>query len=494
MALAAILAAAGPAAAGPAGSPAPIQGVRLLSAEAASGNLSGPERALDGDPKTEFSFEWANGGASLTIDLGRPCVVEGIRITNAQKDRMVWVSEVSVGADAGHLRDLLGRRINLPMWRPGDTTEIPLQPSVGRVARVRFAGGGTRGAISEVAFLGRENLPERHLLCWSGDLQRDYLSKLDYLSRDLGATDLWLDCVETAFPQSNHNSGFAAWTDARALEQLRARGLRYWLTEHEAFTAMVNDPADLRDDRRWETTLRRMRHVYARAKALGFRGLVYDAEDYDGVSQAARERYKDVADHVDAWCFADEFGLAGMYYHRGLQCGRVLKEVWDCPLLQLYEARLYAGKGDCRAGNYWWLKGFHDAGIEIWIATERTYGAGKGEVDDSDYPEWCRRWFVNLAEYLPKVHAGYPFAARVLPGFAPWITRVRKPNYLPKYLDEQLRLARGCALGYWIYNEGNAHAGDPREVLDREFCRKHGFAPEEYLEVLRKHPTSPTRR
>jgi hypothetical protein len=55
------------------------------------------------------------------------------------------------------------------------------------------------------------------VLCWSGNLERDYLAKLDYFERDLGATDLWLDLVETAFPQTNTNSGFDLWVDTGAL-------------------------------------------------------------------------------------------------------------------------------------------------------------------------------------------------------------------------------------------------------------------------------------
>ena len=464
-------------------------GVRLLAAEAAGGGVAHPENVLDGDPATAFTFEWANGGAALVIDLAGPCVVEAVRVTNAQSNRVVWVREIAIGPDADHLRKLLGRQINLPMWRGGDSVRIPLPPSVGRVVRIEFAGGGKKGAVGEVAFFGRQNRPERHLMCWSGDLKRDYLDKLDYLDRDLGVTDLWVDYVETAFPQTNHNSGFQIWRDTGALGAFAKRGIRYWLAEHEAFTQMVNEPADLHDDLKWITTLRQARQVYAQARELGFRGLVFDAEDYGGVTAAAKEKYKDVADHVDAWTFADEFGLSGLYYHRGLQFGRVLATVWPCPLMQVYEARMYAGKGDCRAGNYWWLKGIHDAGIEIWIATERTYGAGKGEID-SEYPEWTRRWFVDMREYVAKAHRAYPFATRVLPGFAPWNTRLRKPNYLPKYLEEQLDIARRCALGYWIYNEGNARAGDPRDVLDRAFCKKYDTTPERYLEVFARHPTS----
>jgi len=468
--------------------------VRIVSAAAASGVVANPECAVDGDAKTEVTFEWANGGLTLLLRVRQPSVLEAIRVTNGQTAPVIWLKEVAVGPDRSHLRDILSREINLPVRRAGDRAEFPLPPSVGRYVRVSFGGGGAMGSVSEVTLLGHENQPERHLYYLWGNLHRDIMDKLDYLEHELGATDLWLDYVETAFPQTNTNSGFAIWEETGALDEFQERGIRYWLLEHEAFTTMVNGPEDLRNDRKWETTLHRMRDVYARARALGFRGLVLDAEDYGGVRAEATERYKDVADYVDAWCFADEFGYGGLYYQRGLQFGRVLAEVWDCPVLQVYEARMYAGKGDCRAGNYWWLKGIHDAGIEIWIATERTYGAGNSEIADSKSPEYCKRWFVQMAQYIPRVHEAYPFAARVLPGFHPWNTAFAQPNYLPNYLDQQLRIARNCAFGYWIYNRGNEHAGDPKDVLDREFCARYGVAPEDYLEVFKRHPTCRTAR
>jgi len=461
-----------------------LDGVRLVSAEARSGSLREREKAVDGDPKTEFSFDWGNGGATLVLDLGGPRRLERVRVTNGHSAPLVWMTELSVGPDATHFRPLLGRPINLAMWRPGDSTDVPLGDAVARCVKLQFAGGGDRGSIAGIAVFGRENRPERHLMCWAGSIQRDFLDKLDYFQHDLGVTDLWLDFVETAFPQSNHNAGFAAWIESGALKRFRARGIRYWLAEHEAFTFLVQCPEDLRDDRRWETTFRQARSLYAEAKALGFRGLVLDAEDYDGVTAEARQRYAESADYVDAWCFADEFGPAGMYYLRGRQFGQILAEVWGAPLLQVYEARVYAGKGDCRAGNIWWLRGIHDAGIEIWIATEKTYGAGQGEIE-TDAPEHLRTWFVQMPEFMAKIHAAYPFAARVLPGFHPWNSRTRQPNYLPRYLAERLDIAANWAAGCWIYNEGNAHAGDPRQVLDPEFLRARGLTAEQYLEVFR---------
>ncbi len=474
----------------PAALAAPLTGIHLVSAEALGGGLQAPGNAIDGDPTTELSFEWGNGGVTLVLDLGGPRVLESVHVTNGHSAPLVWMQEFWVGPDAAHFRPVLGRPINLAMWRPGDSSDIPLGEVVARYVKVQFGGGGARGSLSEVALFGRENRPERHLMCWSGSIQRDFLDKLDYFEQDLRVTDLWLDYVETAFPQSGHNAGFAAWTESDALDQLSARGIRYWLAEHEAFTFLVNCPEDLRDDRRWETTFRQARTLYARAKELGFRGLVFDAEDYDGVSDEARERYAESADYVDAWCFADEFGPSGMYYLRGLQFGQILDQVWGAPLMQVYEARAYAGKNDCRAGNYWWLRGIHDAGIEIWIATEKTYGAGQGEVE-TDAPEHLRTWFVQMPEYLVKIHDAYPFAARVLPGFHPWNSRTRQPNYLPRYLGEQLDMAADCAAGCWIYNEGNAHGGDPRQVLDPEFLKAQGLTADDYLDVFRARSTAP---
>ena len=474
--------------------PSILNDVTVVSAKAASGVFASPESLVDGDKATEFTFEWGNGGASVTFDLGQPCAIVAVEVTNGQTNRVVFLSEIAVGPDPDHLRDLLGRRINLPVWRGGDSELIHLQPSAGRFARVSFTAGGQKAAISEVVFHATRNLPERHLMCWSANVKSDFLDKIDYLDRELAVTDLWLDYVGTAFPQGNHNSGFQVWIDTGALREFAKRRIRYWLGEHEAFTTMVNCPEDLRDDLRWETTVRQVRHVYAQARELGFRGVVMDAEDYGGVTPAAREKYKDVADYVDAWCFADEFGYGGSYYQRGLQYGRAMKEVWDCPLMQVYEARMYAGKNDCRAGNYWWLKGIHDAGVDIWIATEKTYGAGDGEMADASGLGHLTRWFVKMPQFVPDVHKAYPFASRVLPGFHPWNNNTGKPHYLPKYLDEQLKIAENCVLGYWIYNEGNHKAGDPRDFIDRDYCNRYGVAPEDYLAVFSRHPTSRSRQ
>jgi hypothetical protein len=463
-----------------------------------SDTCANPDCAVDGDAATECTFTHdpnvaGDVNAALTIALKEPSVITAVLVTNGAEQPMRWVSEIEVGGDGVHFRPLLGRYVNLPMFEPKEEIPISVAPAVARYVRVTF-GGVRKGGIGEVALLGRPNRPERHLLFWAGGIQRDYLDKLDYLDKELGVTDIWMDHVDSAFPQTVTNGGFRAWTDSGVLKHLEARDIRYWLCEHEAFTSMVNSPQGLRDDLRWETTMRQMRAVYAEARDNGFRGLVFDAEDYTGVAQSALEQYKDVADHVDAWCFADEFGYAGAYYQRGLRVGGVIKEVWpEAVLIQLYEARMYAGVPGCRDGNYWWLKAIHDAGIEIWVATEKTYGAGRGEIDIPETPRHLKNWFVKMPVFVPKVHEAFPFAARVLPGFHPWNARTKAPNYLPRYLDEQLTVAETVVQGYWIYNEGNPSAGDPRDVLDPETCARHGVKPEEYIEVFQRHPAGQRR-
>jgi hypothetical protein len=456
-----------------------------------------PEAVLDGDPATEFTFVWGNGGAEIVLDLGGPRVVESLDITSGPTGGPFYLSEVNVGPTPDSLsRELLHRGVNLVVV-PGKRTNIQFVPAVTRYLRLFFSGGGKVG-IGEIAIHGRPHRPERHLChWWSGDVKTDFLDAMDYLDRDLQATDVWIDKIASAFPGTRPNYGFEILDQGGAFRELRKRGINYWLIDEEGFGGLVNGPDDLRDDAKWETTLRRAREIYSRAKELGFRGLAMDAEDYVLPSDAAvQEKYLKVADHVDCWTFNDEFGYSGYYYQRGLQFGRVIKDVWDCPVLQYYEARMYAGKPGCRDGNYWWLKGIHDAGLEIWIGPERTYGRGNKELYEPEvgYAEFVTRSFIDLAAFIPQVHQAYPFAARVLPGFHPWISDFGGgvPNYLPKYLDEQLSITENAAFGCWIYHGSTRHAGDPRRVLNKDFLKKHQLTADDYLEVFRRHSTGRT--
>ncbi|MFM8288505.1 MAG: hypothetical protein ACKOGA_17570 [Planctomycetaceae bacterium] len=95
---------------------------------------------------------------------------------------------------------------------------------------------------------------------------------------------------------------------------------------------------------------------------------------------------------------------------------------------------------------------------------------------------------------MEKPLKAYPFAARVLLGFHPWISDFGGgvPNDLPKYLDEQLSITENAAFGCWIYHGSTRHAGDPRRVLNKDFLKKHQLTADDYLEVFRRHSTGRT--
>lgn len=463
---------------------------QVSEAKALNGQLETSPAPAGSGVSQMFHLKGQNAAIRVVLDLGEPMEIQSLNLTIPNEKLHTFLNEVSVGPDWRKARPLLGRRINLPSWT-GGTSHIPLpSDTVGRYLVLEFSAGYFDGGIQDIQVIARKNVPERHLLFWAGDVQGDYLQKMDFLANDLKVTDIWLDYVETAFPQTNRNGSIETMQAASILDQFKRRGIRYWLGEHEGFCSLVNSPADLRDEQRWQTTYRMLRDVYSRAKAAGFHGLVMDAEDYDEVTEATKKQYADFTEHVTAWSFKEEYGPTGLYYQRGLEFGRLLKEVWGCPIIQLYEARLYADKNDARAGNYWWLKGIYDAGnTDISIATEKSYGAGNSEIPvKKGGLEFLHRWFVRLPGLFDEIRTAYPFVRRVIPGFHPWNTRTEEPLYLPKYFREQLEDARKLTTAYWIYTEGNTKAGDPREMVKKEELAPYQITADDYLDVSREFP------
>jgi len=334
--------------------------------------------------------------------------------------------------------------------------------------------------------------PERHLLGWATDFTGDYYDKMDYFDRVLGLTDIWIACIEYAWPSTYHEIGFPALVQSGILPQFRQRGIRYWLEEHEAFCTMVRDEADLRDETQWAAVYADAARIYAQARQLGFRGLVLDAENYYPVSEAMTAKYGTPGgEPVTSWSFREEFGRDGQYYRRGLAYGNIIRQVWpECTMIQLYEALAFGGN---REGNFWWLQGIRDAGVEIWIAAGMTYGAGANEIPEDRGLDWLGCWHVpDTAKYVAGLQAAYPMASRVLPGFHPWNAGTKRPLYLPRYLTEQLNRARNLP-GFWLYTEGLHRGGDPRESANREdaFWSRHGVTPQDYLDCFAWDTTPP---
>ena len=342
-------------------------------------------------------------------------------------------------------------------------------------ARPAYVAGGGRGDA------------ERHLMGWTTDFQNDYKNKVDYFDHELGITDVWIHGVEDAFPTTFNQGGFPALIGTGVLDDFADRGIRYWLGDHEAFCTMVRDVAALRDDTRWNAVYAKAATIYTQARALGFKGLVLDAENYYPVTPQAVAMYQTNGENISSWSFSDEFGTDGDYYRRGLAYGNVIKSTWpECILIQVYEALAY---GSNRQGNYWWLQGIHDAGIEIWVSTELTYGAGNNEIA----PDHLGRWHVNMSQLITTVRGLYPMATRILPGFHPWNIRTGRPNYLPKYLAEQINQARNQP-GFWIYTEGLKLGGDPREDANRDipFWESNDVTPQDYLRCFKRDTSAPT--
>ena len=334
--------------------------------------------------------------------------------------------------------------------------------------------------------------PERHLLGWASDFTSDYYDKMDYFDRMLGLTDIWIAAVDYAWPSTFYKMGFPALIQSGVLPRFRQRGIRYWLEEHESFTTMMRDEADLRDEVQWANVYANAARVYVQARQLGFRGLVLDAENYYPVSEAMTAKYGSPGgEPVTSWSFREEFGRGGQYYLRGLAYGDLIRQVWsECTVIQIYEALAY---GSNREGNFWWLQGIRDAGVEIWIAAGMTYGAGVSEILDERGLDWLGRWHVpDTSKYVADLQAAYPMASRVLPGFHPWNVNTKRPQYLPKYLTEQLNRARNMP-GFWLYTEGLSRGGDPRESSNRDdaFWAAHGVTPQDYLDCFKWDTTPP---
>jgi len=449
------------------------QAFGICSAQVVDGNILSPAAlAIDGNENTEFVWTGKNNIAEVVLDLGAPWRIEAIQVVTGLEKRCLYVDEIEIGPKPDKLKRQLGRKVNLAFY-PKAVSEIPLKPVVGRYVKITLSAGE---AISEIKICGRVNYPERHFLYWANDIKRDYLDKIDYLDKELGATDLWLDWIASPWQQSVDGIGFEVWEKSGALQVFKNRGMRYWLSEHEAFATMVNSAAVLENELAWQTTYRMARQVYINAKRLGFTGIVMDAEVYY---------------NRDAWSHEKHFGPQGLYYQRGYKYGKVLKSVWDCELIQLWEGRMFSSfhragaplvsdKMDFMQGNYWWLKGLNDAGVRVSMALEKTYGAGFNEINaivENGGPSHIQSWLEGKKpdQFVELTYECYPFLYRVIPGFHPWQScNAKAPCYLPKYLDEQLSIAEQTSDAYWIYTEGAGKAGDPRE-LDQAIFKKYNI-------------------
>ena len=460
--------------------------------EAVQGTVENTKAMTDGDPSTGVHFTTGNFGLKVVLDLGSGYEIDHVTFING-KEGVNWLRDLQISAfppkgfgiegsrEQENMIKPLGRPINLN--HNGDAkTEITLPKGiVGRYIYFYVAGGDENAFLNEIEVYGKYNKPERHLLYWYNDFEQ-LKNEIPYL-QEIGITDIYIDNIETGFPQTNSNLNFDDLEKTGVLKALKDAGIRYWIDEHGCFCTLVNSLESLRDDISWRTTIREMEEVYSKAKKLGFTGIMFDAENYMGPLNIRPE----FTDHFTPWSFEEEWGYGGAYYQRGLQVGKVMSETIGPNFINLYEARIYADRNDCRQGHYWFLKGMYDAGVtNIRIATEQTYGAGKGELKSSDSADFLTSWFRHPDETVEKIWEAYPFISGVIPGFHPWNCRLKKGMYLPEYLKEQIEEAQVNAPAFWLYNEGNPYAGNPTKTLDQSWCQEMGVTGEDYIKVLKE--------
>ncbi|MBQ7256717.1 MAG: hypothetical protein IJS60_03375 [Abditibacteriota bacterium] len=465
---------------------------KTLYIEALQATIDNAKALTDGDPLTGLLFINGNQGLKTVLDLGAGYEIDHITIINGEEG-INWLTDLQISAfppkgfgiegprEQEKMIKPLGRPVNLN-HNGSAKTEITLPKGVvGRYIYLYLAGGGETASVNEIEIYGKYNKPERHLLYWHTDYDQ-LKEEIPYL-QEIGITDITLDYVESAFPQTNTNVGFNYLEKSGVLPALQKAGIRYWMDEHEAFCTMITSTESLNDETLWQTTIREMEKVYSKAKELGFTGIMFDAENYMGPLPIRPE----FTDHFTPWSFEEEWGYKGAYYHRGYEVGKIMSKTIGPNFINLYEARLYADRNDCRQGHYWFLKGMFDAGItNIRIATEKTYGAGKGELKSDDTLDFITSWFCHPDEEVEWIWRSYPFISGVIPGFHPWNTRLKKPMYLPEYLKEQIEETQVNAPAFWIYNEGNPHAGNPIKTLDPDYCKEKGVNPEDYIKVLKE--------
>lgn len=320
---------------------------------------------------------------------------------------------------------------------------------------------------------------EVHL--FGGDMTAD--APLATWYQDIGLTDLWLYPFQGAFPQDQRPE------DQKTPEQVanlvtayRRHGLRCWWMERPVpdvlYQTAKGDGRHLWDgspetDRLWADVCRKIGEIYPRAKAAGFSGFVYDNESYYSFQGDEKGDQK-------PWVWgghAAGYGLSGHYYQRGLQVGRAICTAW--PLAKVIMVYAFGYEGE-----RWWYQGFQDAGIDLRLGPEHTYGAGPRDLGDAWYQAWWQgRRLRATCEWK---RTQFPFVAsnaRLVAGLFPIEFTTRLPNYRAQYLREQLQEAASEPAGpiaVWLWPQGPFTPESWRQV--------HYAAPdtaESYLQALR---------
>jgi hypothetical protein len=126
----------------------PAAGITPRQSWSASGRgVSDAALAIDGNPATRAVGGEGGAGASLTIDLGRPCLFNHIIIEHGE-DPLAFASRLSVLTSAD------GVNFTRQMTGTGKrrTTHLPIvTPTLGRYVRIQVTQPGYRGwSVAEI--------------------------------------------------------------------------------------------------------------------------------------------------------------------------------------------------------------------------------------------------------------------------------------------------------------------------------------------------------
>ncbi|MFA6111478.1 MAG: hypothetical protein WDA75_22190 [Candidatus Latescibacterota bacterium] len=275
---------------------------------------------------------------------------------------------------------------------------------------------------------------------------------------DIGITDLWLYPFRGAFPQDQRPEDQKTPEQvAELLAAYRQHHLRCWWMERPVPDVFYQEArgegrhlwdASPEAEALWAGVCEQIRAIYPRVKGAGFRGVVYDNESYYSYQGDEQGDQK-------PWVWgghAAEYGTGGHYYQRGLQVGKAIRAAWPEAAVVMVYAFGYEGER-------WWYQGFQDAGVELFLGPEHTYGAGPPELGEAWYQSWWQG--RDLKATCDWKCTQFPFVAdnaHVMAGLFPIEFTTLRPNYRARYFREQLsQAANGDPAGpipVWIWPQG----------------------------------------
>lgn len=341
-----------------------------------------------------------------------------------------------------------------------------------------------------LAAIAQDNATERkvdvHL--FGGDISDG--APLAVWYRSIGITNVWLYTLKGAFPQDQKaetQRTVAELKKGRVLEAYRSNQIRYWWFERPVpdylyATAGGSSvtPRDIWDDSAetnaiWDEICRKVAEIYPGVREAKFEGLVYDNEAY--YSFKGDESGKD-----KPWVWGghtEEYGVEGNYYRRGRQVGEAIQRAW--PGARVIHVYAFGYEGE-----RWWYQGFKDAGLDVYLGDEHTYGAGPKEGDEPYYKCW---WLGKKTKACCDWKRGkFPFVAdnqHVMAGLFPIDFGAKKPNYAARFFREQLESAANDdpsgPIPVWIWPQG---AFTPESWQSVEYDA--GESAEDYLSALRE--------